>query len=118
MITFLWFRAEIALTDGRLMSITRELNTTEEEDGSLRRTLSVLERELRDINTTVAEKKELLEQYHSAGFNGENTKYKIQEWSNRLYVGLSWSLEGRKSKTSPYNWLVEFTKDKNPTKKP
>uniref|UniRef100_A0A8C9YFE3 Laminin, beta 2-like n=1 Tax=Sander lucioperca TaxID=283035 RepID=A0A8C9YFE3_SANLU len=50
-------RAEIALTDGRLMGVTRELNTTAEEEEALKRTLSVLERELRDINATVKVKK-------------------------------------------------------------
>lgn len=63
-------RAEIALTDGRLMAITRELNTTAEEEGALRRTLSDLERELRDINTTVAQKKHQLDDYFTSGFAG------------------------------------------------
>ncbi|XP_076019504.1 laminin subunit beta-1 [Genypterus blacodes] len=61
-------RAEIALTDGRLMGITRELNTTAARDGTLRSTLSDLERELRDINTTVAHKRSQLENYLSSGF--------------------------------------------------
>lgn len=63
-------RAEIALTDGRLMGITRDLNTTAEEEEALRRTLSELERELRDVNTTVALKKQLLENYLTSGFAG------------------------------------------------
>lgn len=63
-------RAEIALTDGRLMVITRDLNTTAEEEEALRRTLSELERELRDVNTTVALKKQLLENYLTSGFAG------------------------------------------------
>ncbi|KAG7235214.1 hypothetical protein INR49_030617, partial [Caranx melampygus] len=45
-------RAEIALTDGRLMGVTRELNTTAEEEGALRHELTNLERELRDLNST------------------------------------------------------------------
>lgn len=64
------FRAEIALTDGRLMSVTRELNTTAEEEGALRRTLSDMERELRDINITVAHKKQQLDDYLTSGFTG------------------------------------------------
>lgn len=63
-------RAEIALTDGRLMAITRELNTTAEEEGALRHTLSHLEKDLRDINTTVAYKQRLLDDYLTAGFSG------------------------------------------------
>lgn len=63
-------RAEIALTDGRLMGVTRELNTTAEEEEALKRTLSVLERELRDINATVAQKKRLLDDYLTSGFAG------------------------------------------------
>lgn len=69
-------RAEIALTDGRLMAITRELNTTAEEEGALRRTLSDLERELRDINTTVAQKKHQLDDYFTSGFADQFDKVK------------------------------------------
>lgn len=64
------FRAEIALTDGRLMGVTRELNTTAEEEGALRRTLTDMERELRGINTTVANKKQQLDDYLTSGFAG------------------------------------------------
>uniref|UniRef100_A0A8C2ZAY7 Laminin, beta 2-like n=1 Tax=Cyclopterus lumpus TaxID=8103 RepID=A0A8C2ZAY7_CYCLU len=63
-------RAEIALTDGRMMGVTRELNTTAEEERALRRTLSNLERELRDINATVAYKQNLLDDYLTSGFTG------------------------------------------------
>lgn len=63
-------RAEIALTDGRLMAVTRELNTTAEQEEALKRLLSDLERELRDLNTTVARKQQqLIEHFHS-GFAG------------------------------------------------
>uniref|UniRef100_A0A8C2ZAM4 Laminin, beta 2-like n=1 Tax=Cyclopterus lumpus TaxID=8103 RepID=A0A8C2ZAM4_CYCLU len=61
---------EIALTDGRMMGVTRELNTTAEEERALRRTLSNLERELRDINATVAYKQNLLDDYLTSGFTG------------------------------------------------
>lgn len=63
-------RAEIALTDGRLMGVTRELNTTAEEEERLRHILTDLERELRDINTTVAHKQQLLDDYLTSGFAG------------------------------------------------
>lgn len=63
-------RAEIALTDGRLMGVTRELNSTAEEDGALRRTLTDLERDLKDINTTVADKRRQLDDYLTSGFAG------------------------------------------------
>ncbi|KAM6930149.1 laminin subunit beta-1 [Lycodopsis pacificus] len=69
-------RAEIALTDGRLMGVTRELNTTAEEERALRRTLSDLERELRDFNTTVAHKQRLLDDYLTSGFADQFEKVK------------------------------------------
>ncbi|KAK9515757.1 hypothetical protein VZT92_026376 [Zoarces viviparus] len=69
-------RAEIALTDGRLMGVTRELNTTAEEERTLRRTLSDLERELRDFNTTVARKQSLLDDYLTSGFADQFEKVK------------------------------------------
>ncbi len=64
-------RAEIALTDGRLMGVTRELNTTAGEEKVLRQTLSDMERELRDVNATVANKQRLLEDYLTSGFAGK-----------------------------------------------
>lgn len=63
-------RAEIALTDGRLMGVTRELNSTAAEDEVLRRTLSQLEAELRDVNASVAFKEQLLKDYLTSGFSG------------------------------------------------
>lgn len=63
-------RAEIALTDGRLMGVARELNTTAAEEEALRRTLSDLEKDLRDVNNTVAHKERLLEDYLTSGFAG------------------------------------------------
>lgn len=67
-------RAEIALTDGRLMGVTRELNSTSAEDEALRRTLSQLEAELRGVNATVANKQQLLEDYLTSGFSGIEAK--------------------------------------------
>lgn len=71
-------RAEIALTDGRLMSVSRELNTTAEEEETLRRTLSNLEREMRDINTTVAHRQQLLDDYLTSGFAGSKLNQVIE----------------------------------------
>lgn len=64
------FRAEIALTDGRLMDIGQELNVTAERETTLRRTLSDLEKELMDVNATVAHKQKLLTEYLTSGFAG------------------------------------------------
>lgn len=63
------FRAEIALTDGRLMAMGQELNTTAETERALRHTLDNMEKELRDLNTTVTDKQKLLELFGS-GFAG------------------------------------------------
>lgn len=63
-------RAEIALTDGRLMGVTRELNSTAAEDEALKQTLNQLEAELRQVNATVAHKQQLLEDYLTSGFSG------------------------------------------------
>nr|XP_061780709.1 laminin subunit beta-2-like [Nerophis lumbriciformis]XP_061780717.1 laminin subunit beta-2-like [Nerophis lumbriciformis] len=69
-------RAEIALTDGRLMGVARELNATAEDEGALRRTLSDLERQLTDINATVASKRQHLEDYLTSGFGDQMKKVK------------------------------------------
>jgi len=74
-------RAEIALTDGRLMGVARELNATTEEERALRRRLSALERELRDANATVASKQSLLDDYLTSGFTGRNTP---DSWNAKL----------------------------------
>ena len=52
------------------MGVTRDLNTTAKEDGALRQILSGLERELRDVNTSVAHKQQQLEDYLTSGFTG------------------------------------------------
>ncbi|KAM8864103.1 laminin subunit beta-1 isoform 4-T6 [Spinachia spinachia] len=69
-------RAEIALTDGRLMGVAQEINSTAEEESELRHTLSDLERELRDINATVAQKQRLLDDYLTSGFADQFEKVK------------------------------------------
>lgn len=75
-------RAEIALTDGRLMGVTRELNTTAAEEGALRRTLSDLERDLRDINATVVHKRRLLDDYLTSGFAGNKLDHVSEALKN------------------------------------
>lgn len=52
------------------MGVTRELNTTAEEEGTVRRKLNDLERELKDLNSTVAERQQLLDDYLTSGFAG------------------------------------------------
>jgi len=84
-ISCLCFRAEIALTDGRLMGIGRELNTTATEEKALKSTLEDLEKELRDINTTVAQKQHLLDNYLSSGFSGKNLNH--LSLKNTIHVG-------------------------------
>ncbi|KAF3696520.1 Laminin subunit beta-2 [Channa argus] len=69
-------RAEIAVSDGRLMGIAQELNATAEKEHTLTRTLNDLERELRHINATVAQKQRLLDEYHAAGFSDQFEKVK------------------------------------------
>lgn len=53
-----------------MKGVSRELNTTGEKDRALRATLNLMERELRDINTTVALKQQLMDVYHSSGLAG------------------------------------------------
>lgn len=52
------------------MGVTRELNSTSAEDEALRRALSQLEAELREVNATVAHKQQMLEDYLTSGFSG------------------------------------------------
>ncbi|KAG5838540.1 hypothetical protein ANANG_G00224730 [Anguilla anguilla] len=61
-------RAEIALTDGRLMAIAQELNDTAQKDRGLQRNLTQAEQQLRDLNATLAQLRRQLENYLSAGF--------------------------------------------------
>ena len=74
------------------MGVTRELNTTAADEEALRRTLTDLERELRDINTTVAHKQQLIDDYLTSGFAGSKLNYvnKAQQHnvSNRRRVNI------------------------------
>lgn len=60
-------RAEIALTDGRLMGVSRELNVTADLDNALKRNLTALEKELKDLNNTLHRLQRELKNYHTAG---------------------------------------------------
>ncbi|XP_070766889.1 laminin subunit beta-1 [Enoplosus armatus] len=113
-------RAEIALTDGRLMAVTRELNTTAGEEAALRRTLSDLERELRDINTTVAHKQHLLDDYLTSGFADQFEKVKkhyresvkAEEKCNSSVFGPSSPVEQSKATRALTGDLLDASKDK------
>ncbi|XP_030624313.1 laminin subunit beta-2 [Chanos chanos] len=61
-------RAEIAMTDGRMMSVFKELNTTAELDHTLRLNLNTLEQDLSQLNSTLAQRHRELENFLSAGF--------------------------------------------------
>ena len=52
------------------MGVAQELNGTAEHDGKLRRSLSLLEAELKDVNTTVAQRRGELENYLTSGTAG------------------------------------------------
>ncbi|KAI5612331.1 laminin subunit beta-1 isoform X2 [Silurus asotus] len=60
-------RAEIAVTDGRLMGAERELNVTEEHNNLLKKNVTSLEKEFRDLNTTLNQWRRELESYISGG---------------------------------------------------
>uniref|UniRef100_A0A9J8DEI0 Laminin, beta 2-like n=1 Tax=Cyprinus carpio carpio TaxID=630221 RepID=A0A9J8DEI0_CYPCA len=68
------FRAEIALTDGRLMGVSRELNVTADLDNALKRNLTALEKELKDLNNTLHRLQRELKNYHTAGLQLENIR--------------------------------------------
>ena len=52
------------------MSVVQELNDITGRDGTLRQTLTTLEGDLRDINSTLAQKRRQLENYLTSGFKG------------------------------------------------
>ncbi|XP_053338679.1 laminin subunit beta-1 [Clarias gariepinus] len=62
-------RAEIAVTDGRLMSAERELNVTTERNNILKHNLTSLEREFHDLNNTIIHWRRQLENYISGGIS-------------------------------------------------
>ncbi|XP_062248507.1 laminin subunit beta-1 [Platichthys flesus] len=113
-------RAEIALTDGRLMGVTRELNTTAGEEEALRRTLTDLERDLRDINITVAHKQHVLDDYLTSGFADQFEKIKkyyrqsfeAQEKCNASVYSPSGAVEQSKETRALTEDLLDASKDK------
>ncbi|XP_061621813.1 laminin subunit beta-2 [Phyllopteryx taeniolatus] len=113
-------RAEIALTDGRLMGVARELNATAEDDGALRRTLSDMEKQLMDINSTVASKQQQLEDYLASGFADQYKKVKkyyresseAEEKCNASVSGPQSPVEGSKQSRSFAEDLLNTTEDK------
>ncbi|KAJ8257557.1 hypothetical protein GJAV_G00186910 [Gymnothorax javanicus] len=64
-------RAEIVLTDGRLTGITRELNETVLKRGEVQQNLTQAQQELRDINATLTQLQRQLENFLTAGFEGQ-----------------------------------------------
>ncbi|XP_038867518.1 laminin subunit beta-2-like [Salvelinus namaycush] len=64
-------RAEIALTDGRLMGVTRELNGTAVQDEILTRNLTQMERDLMDLNTTLVDRHQERRNNLSFGFQDQ-----------------------------------------------
>lgn len=64
------FRAEIALTDGRLMGVSRELNVTADLNNALKRNLTALENELKDLNNTLHRLRKELQSFLTAGLAG------------------------------------------------
>lgn len=69
-VNFLWLRAEIAVTDGRLMGIEREMHATAEQDIVLKQNLTSMEQELRDLIDTLAQRRRDLDNYLTAGLAG------------------------------------------------
>ncbi|KAL4655406.1 laminin subunit beta-2-like isoform X1 [Arapaima gigas] len=61
-------REEIALTDGRLMVLTTELNKTMVEDEQLQKNITQLKEKLREVNSTLADKRRHLENFLNASF--------------------------------------------------
>ncbi|XP_042568965.1 laminin subunit beta-1-like [Cyprinus carpio] len=59
-------RVEIALTDGRLMSVSRDMNVTADLDNALKRNLTALDKELKDFNKTFQPVHTDLENYLTA----------------------------------------------------
>lgn len=113
-------RAEIALTDGRLMGVAQELNVTAEEEKALSNTLSVLEGELRALNSTVALKQKLLEDLFTSGFADQFEKIKkyyreslkAEEKCNASVSGPSSPVEQSKEKRTITESLLNAGKDK------
>ncbi|XP_068184392.1 laminin subunit beta-1 [Antennarius striatus] len=113
-------RAEIALADGRLMGVTREMNKTTEEDKALNQVLRVLEGKLRDIISAVAQKQQLLEDYLTSGFTDQFEKVKkyyqesveFEEKCNFTVFGPLGPVEQSKETRTLTRDLLDASKDK------
>ncbi|TRY90633.1 hypothetical protein DNTS_003700 [Danionella cerebrum] len=77
-------RVEIAVTDGRLMGVIRELNLTTDHDKDLKRNLTALEKDLRDLNNTLHKLHRELDNFLTAGLAGffENVRKYYQSSLN------------------------------------
>uniref|UniRef100_A0A671WXI8 Laminin, beta 2-like n=1 Tax=Sparus aurata TaxID=8175 RepID=A0A671WXI8_SPAAU len=104
--------AEIALTDGRLMGVARELNTTAAEEEALRRTLSDLEKDLRDVNNTVAHKERLLEDYLTSGFKYYQESLDAEKKCNLTVSGPLSPVEESKKTRAITKEKLDASKDK------
>ncbi|XP_062872107.1 laminin subunit beta-1 [Trichomycterus rosablanca] len=60
-------RAEIAFTDGRLMSVAKELQNTTKHNRFLKQNLTSMEQELKDLNNSLTHLQKELENYISGG---------------------------------------------------
>lgn len=76
----------MALTEGRLMGVAREIDATGEEDTRLRDALERLERELRNINATVARKQQLVDDLRASGVEGSSSLLLLSRPSPRNAV--------------------------------
>ncbi|KAM8829789.1 laminin subunit beta-1 isoform 1-T3 [Synchiropus picturatus] len=113
-------RAEIALTDGRLMGVARELNATVEEEEALKSILADLEREMMDLNSTLAYKKQQMDDYLSSGFTDQYEKVKkyyrdsvaAQEKCNASVSGPQSPVQQSEETRSLAEYLLDANKDK------
>ncbi|XP_076840048.1 laminin subunit beta-1 [Brachyhypopomus gauderio] len=98
-------RAEIAVTDGRLMDVQKDLNGTAEHDQILKLNLTSMEEELRNLNSTLDQRRRDLENYITAGLAEEFEKV-------RRYYGESLDAELRCNASSYGPWSpVEQSQD-------
>lgn len=92
--------AEILLTNGRLTDIGHELNSTAGRDEDLKRTLNALEKELRNINATVAHKQQLLDDRLSSGFAGDDPQPATSQSQGLLNNSVFPQISLRKSRST------------------
>lgn len=71
------------------MGVIRELNGTAEHDNALKRNLTALEGELRDLNNTLQQMRKHLENYLTAGLAGKAVKYEFVCFLILIYVKIN-----------------------------